>query len=312
MNYKLLCTFLFLLNIANAAIQEVQVGSIDSYYANSITKKELHIIINEIEQQFETQLGFDVFNYSYDGIPIHIVYIPPSKLEKNIQKKLKSLKKKKEKINKLKNSFPSEKIQIENFQKGLKKFAAHINNMTISLNDYIQNSNKRRDYSSHEYKKMLLFVKNKQMRIKRDIVNLRKERRILRRMSNDYNKKIYTFNSLVNSYNKLSNQIMKMSHNKEKIKGTTFGLKEINHIKIFKNNTKTYTKTIKNTMTKIEIYSFKSKKELKAILAHEIAHLVGIPHIKVKNALMHPIVQQNQIENLFLTNKDIEAFKKYF
>ena len=65
-------------------------------------------------------------------------------------------------------------------------------------------------------------------------------------------------------------------------------------------------------MSKIEIYGFNNLNELKVILAHEIAHLVGLPHIDKKGALMNPIIQVNQIEKLFLTHEDIELFKRYF
>ena len=64
-------------------------------------------------------------------------------------------------------------------------------------------------------------------------------------------------------------------------------------------------------MNKIEIYGFESLNELKAILAHELAHLVGIPHIEVVGALMNPVLQKNQIENLELTSYDIELFNNY-
>lgn len=65
-------------------------------------------------------------------------------------------------------------------------------------------------------------------------------------------------------------------------------------------------------MNKIEVYGFDSKNELKAILAHEITHLVGIPHIEVKDALMNPILQENQINLLSLSKSDIINFKKFF
>lgn len=47
-------------------------------------------------------------------------------------------------------------------------------------------------------------------------------------------------------------------------------------------------------------------------MAHEIGHLVGVPHIDAKNALMNPILQDNQIENLSLTQEDIRNFKENF
>jgi len=65
-------------------------------------------------------------------------------------------------------------------------------------------------------------------------------------------------------------------------------------------------------MTKIEIYGFDNLKQLKVVLAHEIGHLVGIPHIENKGALMNPIVQKNQEMNLSLTQDDIKAFKENF
>lgn len=65
-------------------------------------------------------------------------------------------------------------------------------------------------------------------------------------------------------------------------------------------------------MNKIEIYGFESLSELKAILAHEIAHLVGVPHIQEQGALMNPILQKNQKQNLNLTYDDILNFKEHF
>ena len=47
------------------------------------------------------------------------------------------------------------------------------------------------------------------------------------------------------------------------------------------------------------VYGFESIDELRAVLAHEIGHLVGIPHIDIKNALMNPILQENQKNKLF-------------
>ena len=64
-------------------------------------------------------------------------------------------------------------------------------------------------------------------------------------------------------------------------------------------------------MNKIEIYGFDNLKQLKVVLAHEIAHLVGIPHIEVKNALMNPLLDKNQDE-LVLSSEDILNFKENF
>jgi len=312
MIYKIIFLTLFLFTFSNAEHQEVRIGTIDNYYASKITKTQLKEMLDEIETQFESQLGFDVFNYSKNGKPIDIIYMPDIKLEKQIERKTKRLQRKKEKIDELRRFFPDEQVRIDTYQKNLNKFAAYINKMTISLNSYITKANKRRDFNSSEYKKTQLYVETKQKRIKREIKNLRKERRTLRRMLDSYNKKIHSLNRLVNGYNTLNNQITRMSRSVKKVKGKTFGLKEVSLKTYYKDGKKVKEKTVKTSMTKIEVYGFESKAKLKVILAHEIAHLVGIPHINVKNALMNPILQQSQIDNLSLIKEDIRNFKRNF
>ena len=312
MIYKIIFLTLFLLSFSNAGIQEVRIGTIDGYYENKITKTQLRQILDEIEVQFENQLGFDVFNYSNNGKPIDIIYMPAMKLEKQIMAKIKRLKKKETKINELKNSFPEEQQRIEDLQKNLNKFATHINRMTISINNYIKDANKRRDFTSSEYKKTQLYVENKQSRIKREVKNLRKERRALRKMLDKYNKKIRSMNNLINTYNSLNNQITRMSRSVKKVKGKTFGLKEVSLKTYYKDGKKVKERSVTTSMTKIEIYGFESREKLKVVLAHEIGHLVGIPHINVKNALMNPLLQEKQIESLFLIAEDIRNFNRNF
>jgi len=103
-----------------------------------------------------------------------------------------------------------------------------------------------------------------------------------------------------------------MNRGFKKVKGNAIGLKQVTSKVFYKNGKRVKEKSVKNIMNKIEVYGFESKNELKAILAHEIAHLVGIPHIEVKDALMNPILQKNQINQLSLTQSDISNFKKNF
>jgi predicted Zn-dependent protease len=63
---------------------------------------------------------------------------------------------------------------------------------------------------------------------------------------------------------------------------------------------------------KIEIYGYETQDELKAIIAHEILHLIGIGHIDNDGALMNPILQKNQKINLSLTSVDIDNIKNNF
>jgi len=312
MIFKILFLTFFTINFLNAAIEEVRVGTIDNHYINKITKEKLRQILKEIEEELEFQVGFDLFNYAISGKPIDIVYMPPLKLEKKIDSEIKKLNKKKIKIDNLRIFFPEEQKRINTYQDSLTKFASHINEMTKSLNSYIETTNKRRDYTSAEYKNVQLFVNTKKSRIEREVKNLRKERRVLRRMIDSYNKKIYQMNRLVNEYNLLSNQIMRMNRSITKVKGKTFGIEEVLLKTYYKDGKKVEEKNITNSMTKIEIYGFETNEKLKAILAHELMHLVGIPHINEQNALMHPILQDSQLQKLFLTEADIRNIKNNF
>jgi len=312
MIFKILFLTFFTMNVLNAAIEEVRVGTIDNHYINNITKEKLRQILKEIEEELESQVGFDLFNYAISGKPIDIVFMPPLKLEKKIDSQIKKLNKKKIKIDNLRIFFPEEQKRINTYQESLTKFASHINEMTKSLNSYIETTNKRRDYTSAEYKNVQLFVNTKKSRIEREVKNLRKERRVLRRMIDSYNKKIYQMNRLVNEYNLLSNQIMRMNRSITKVKGKTFGIEEVLLKTYYKDGKKVEEKNITNSMTKIEIYGFETNEKLKAVLAHELMHLVGIPHINEQNALMHPILQDSQLQKLFLTEADIRNIKNNF
>ena len=65
-------------------------------------------------------------------------------------------------------------------------------------------------------------------------------------------------------------------------------------------------------MDKIEIYDFETLEKFKVVLAHELGHLVGVEHVEAKGALMNPLMQDEQVKELFLTPSDIRAFNHAF
>jgi hypothetical protein len=110
----------------------------------------------------------------------------------------------------------------------------------------------------------------------------------------------------------LARDIENLSRSIKVVKGNAISNKTILK-KTYTKNGRVYKEDIIQELDeKIEIYGFESLMELKVIIAHEIAHIVGIPHIKVKGALMNPILQENQIKKLQLTKEDIRNFKKHF
>lgn len=295
-----------------ASFQEVRIGKIDSYYSNKISKEDLRTIINEIEHTFESQLNMNIFDYSDNGKVIDIIYLPLSKLEQRISKKTKKLKKKNTKIKNLEEYFYTQIEKIDILKSEFEYKNTLVNLKVEEYNNYIKEINDKKSISQEEYNKTTLSIKEKKSQINLEIKSLKKDQRKLKRIINTYNQKNFSYKNLIKEFNRLSNEVESMSRSFKKVRGRTFGIKEIILNTSYKNGRKIEKRTIHNTMDKIEIYGFESLGELKAVLAHEIAHLVGVHHINEDNALMNPILQKNQIKDLFLTIKDISNFKNNF
>lgn len=308
---KLLLSFLFV-SFSCASYEKVTIGKIDDYYKDKITKKELEQIIKEIEYIFESTLKKNIFDYSNDGKPIDILYVPNTQLEDKISKKLELIKKKKEKIEELQEYFPSKKREIEVSQDDLNGQIKVINQKVEDLNSYIKNVNSRKNVTKEEYSKIEEYVKNEKYEINNYLKEKDKSYQNLQNILNSYNQKVVAFNNLVRESNSLIKELESLGRDIKTVNGRTFGIKETVLKTYYKDGKEVKESTTTNSMNKIEIYNFDSLEHLKVILAHEIAHLVGVPHIDDEGALMNPILQENQKSRLHLTSEDIENFRKNF
>ena len=308
---KLLLSFLFV-SFSCASYEKVTIGKIDDYYKDKITKKELEQIIKEIEYIFESTLKKNIFDYSNDGKPIDILYVPNTQLEDKISKKLELIKKKKEKIEELQEYFPSKKREIEISQNDLNGQIKVINQKVEDLNSYIKNVNSRKNVTKEEYSKIEEYVKNEKYEINNYLKEKDKSYQNLQNILSSYNQKVVTFNNLVRESNSLIKELESLGRDIKTVNGRTFGIQETVLKTYYKDGKEVKESITTNSMNKIEIYNFDSLEHLKVILAHEIAHLVGVPHIDDEGALMNPILQENQKNRLHLTSEDIENFRKNF
>ena len=305
--------FLILLfNISFASYQEVRIGKIDDYYKDKLSEQQLKTIIDEIENTLETQLNINIFDYSSKGKPIDILYVPDSKLENDISKKIDKLNSKKEKLENLKDFFSIQKNEIDRLEESYTIQTNLVNNKVDILNNYIKEVNKQKSLDKNEYNRVQEYVKKERSKIDLDLKEQRKAQSNLTKTLNQYNQKVFSYNNLSREINTLVSQIETMTRSVKKINGRTFGLQETTLKTIYKDGKMTQEKSIKTDMDKIEIYSFDSLAQLKVVIAHEILHLVGIPHIQASGALMNPLLQKNQIERLYLTKEDIENFRNNF
>jgi CHASE3 domain sensor protein len=312
MIYKTIFSLLTLITFSFASFQEVRIGKIHDYYKDKISEQQLRTIIDEIEHTFESQLNMNIFDYSLNGKPIDILFETPSKLEEKIQKKMEKLNSKLEKIEELKIQFPKMKEELNSSQNSYNEQISILNKKVEELNEYVRNINKKANLSKDEYSKAQNYINIEKSKIDIESKKQKNLHRDLIKQFNSYNQKIFSFNNLVNDSNRISNEIESMNRNVKKIKGKTFGEENITIKTYYKDGKLVKEKTNSISMNKIEIYGFDNLKQLKVVLAHEIAHLVGIPHIEAKNALMNPILPKTQEEKLVLTAEDILNFKENF
>lgn len=308
---KLLLSFLFV-SFSYASYEKVSLGKIDDYYKDKITHKQLIQMLKEIEYTFESTLKKNIFDYSNDGKPIDILYVPNTQLEDKISRKLNQIENKKEKIKTLQDNFPTKKREIEILQSSLNEQIKVINQKVGDLNNYIKNINSRKNVTKEEYSNIQKYVKNEKYEINSYLKEKNKTYQNLQNIVNSYNQKVVTFNSLVRESNSLIKELESLSRNVKTVNGRTFGVKETILKTYYKDGKEVKESSTKSSMNKIEVYNFSSLEHLKVVLAHEIAHLVGVPHIEAKGALMNPILQDTQKSRLHLTSDDIENFRKNF
>ncbi len=124
--------------------------------------------------------------------------------------------------------------------------------------------------------------------------------------------KIDKYNLLIRRYDRIHRDVEKLSSTLVEIKGVTRGETKTSYQNYIEDGEISVKKSTDTHMQKIEIYSFDNLQQLKVVLAHELGHLVGVKHIDIDNALMNPLLQKKQLEELSLTYDDVQAFYEAF
>lgn len=296
----------------SAGVQNVRVGEIDKHYNKIINKTELENIIKDVEYELESQVGYNLFDMDTNGVEISLLYMNPTSSEKALQRKIKKYEDKSKEIKALEEYLVKEKEKFEVMNTNYKQSSQNLNDKINIYNHYIKQVNQNTNLSYSDIQKIKQKVKTEEVFIKKEQEKNKRLFQNLKSSEREYNRKVNKYNRLNSDIQRLAKEIEALSRSIKVVKGNTFFNKEI--------LTRTYTQDNKivkvdreeKENNKIEIYSFESIQELKAIIAHEILHLVGVPHIEVEGALMNPYIQKNQIENLQLTREDIENIKKHF
>ena len=296
---------LILFNITYAQFETISVGSIDKHYQDTLSKQQLQEMIKEIEYLFESQLGFNVFDYSEDGKPIDVLYIPPSTAKKRLLRNLKEVQSLKTKIDTL-------QLYISTNQKSIELSRKQLTNEYTQFNQSIESLNEDIAQTQQAIHPVIEDIMKRKQIIEKNKLSLDKRKKQFNRNLDTLKRKIQKYNLLISKYNRLNRDVEKLSNTLVEVKGVTKGKTKTIYKKYTEDDQTDILQKTNTYMEKIEIYSFENMKQLKVIIAHEIGHLVGVKHIDTNDALMNPLLQEKQLDELSLTYEDIQAFYKAF
>lgn len=310
-------TLLFLLLFSSflfAKFQTVSIGTIDKEYQNKLTKEQIYTTLMQIQKQFKVQLGYDVFAYAKNGKTINIVYLKPSAKKRKITKNNQKIAQLKEKMETLEIQRKQDQRSIQKQQKELNAQYIQHNKKVNALNNYIKdiNDKNKNGLKKAEYNKVKVYTSTQKSKIDRESKKLKKEKRRFHKNFNKLKQKTAHYNQLVRKYNRLIRDTEDLTKNFIEVKGITKSQVKTTYTTTQKNGKKSVSKSQEISMNKIEIYDFETLAKFKVVLAHELGHLVGVDHVEVKGALMNPLMQEEQVEELFLTPSDITAFNRAF
>lgn len=297
-----------------AQYQQVKIGEISNKYKDSLTQKQLQNLIQEIKNQFDRQLGYSVFEYSEHGLPINILFMNESQKRKMLKRYEEDIVSIQKNIELLDMQITDEKSVLVQNQEILNNEADVLNKAISDLNNYVAKTNSNvSTLSKEQYESNKKKITSEQSKLEQARKNFNDKQARHNRDLRELNRLISKHNSLIRQHNSLVIRIESLSDSILEVKGKAIG-KNITTVKTYQQNGKQIVqKENYSEMEKIEIYGFDGNmNQLKAVLAHEIAHLVGINHIEKKGALMNPILQSNQIDKMALTQDDIKAFNQVF
>lgn len=293
-----------------AGYEKVQVGFIDQRF--DIQNYQVEELVKQIEQELESQVGINLFDYTSDGKNIDFIYMEPSQKKQNIQSILKTLKKDFQRIERLEGRLVEKQKRLLSKNKEVVEQKKELDTQILALNNQIDQFNNTKLDSKTEYAQRKKQIERTQRKLQSKIDKWNQRNRTYEVNLNAYNQLVIDYRFKVKQYNRLQRKVETLVRTSPEVQGVAKGYKQVVYKTFEKDGNTFIDKQETQYMEKIEIYGFESLAHLKAILAHELLHLVGIGHVESKGALMNPILQENQVQQLQLSVEDIKAIKKSF
>lgn len=255
-------------------------GNIDPRF--NISEEEIKAIISEAESVWESELGKNVFQYR-DGAEFKINFIFDERQQRANEKnkldlQLDKLEENKNNIsqeyNKLKASYEK---ALTAYEKNIKIYESRVD----SFNKEAKKVDREVGITKEEYEKL----KNEQGELEKMQDKLEGDKEEINEMVSRINSLAKKENGIVNNYNQeVQTYQDRYGEANEFNQGEYDGLN-------------------------INIYQFYDKTDLKLVLAHELGHALEIDHVENPQSLMYYLMEKQDLENIRLTNEDLNAIK---
>ena len=180
-----------------AQYQQIKIGEISKKYSESLSQKQLYNLIQEIKVQFDSQLGYSVFEYSQSGLPIDIVYVNESqkrKILKRYEEEIVSIQKQMEQLD---TQIADARTFLDPEIESLNDEAKRLNKSVEDLNNYIAKTNPTiSSISKEQYEAIKQKVATQQS-------NIEKAKKIFDAKRAGHNKDLREFNRMISRHNAL-------------------------------------------------------------------------------------------------------------
>lgn len=261
-----------------------RLGDIDARF--HITENQVKEVMKEIEHLWHGALDKELLTYSKDGqIAIHFEYGEQQKFYEEEQTTSIRIEGKEQQLN----------TQEKEYQRLSEKFNESFeqyNTILTEFNNLIKNHNRQvgelqgKNISPEEAK------------------SIKQREENLKRLQNRLDQKYQEVESLRQRTNAQGEQLNEVNSQRNEMiaeYNSQFAVPK-------KFNQGRYVR--KGSKEMIYVYQFKDMQSLKAVLAHEVGHALGISHVNNPASLMYELMSEQNVVDLELTKEDIEALRK--
>lgn len=263
---------------------EIGVGSLDDRF--QIDRITLGNALRDVADLWSSAIGAPVVVYSEDAeLVVNLVYAEEQQLTDSerqfrdrLQSESMSIEMMERRFNERQNEY-EKKARI--YENEMEELQVSIDRLNQWVNIHNRNGGFNEDeLRQYDYRKAS--IDNRSEALERKQAELMRDAETLNRMISDLNRQIENKNELVDEYNRTFTGERKF----------TQGAYEWNH-----------------SGESIQVFQFSSLDELKLVLAHEVGHALGLPHVENPASVMYYLMGNQKVNGLALTNEDILALK---